>query len=142
MKKNIIVVLITLFCTTILLTGCGSSKIAFEKDFGQTTVAPLNQNNFHVVKRVRGESSSTVILGFINIGELTNDYLKNSAITKMYDNAQLTGSQTIVDVNVVKSRRFIVGIVYVETIVVATGTVIEFDGPANDVNPKSVRIVQ
>ena len=114
-------------------------KYANNNDFGQTTVAPFNQNNFHVVKRVTGESTTRRIFG---IGGLRNEYLKNSAITKMYDNANLTGSQTIVDVRVIVSRRTIVAPVYVEEIVVAKGTVIEFDGPAVDMNPQSVKIIK
>ena len=142
MKKRItLVALVAAVCAAFLASGCGSVKIASDQDFGQTTVAPLNQNNFHVVRRVSGESTCSKVLG-ISFTEVSSGYLKSSAITKMYDNAHLMRSQTIVDVNVVKSRRFIFGPIYTQTIVVATGTIIEFDGPAKDVNPSSVRIVE
>ena len=58
---------------------------------------------------------------------MSSNYLRNSAISKMYDEAQLTGSQTIVDIHVVVSKAN--GVFYTKEIMVATGTVIEFTGP-------------
>ena len=76
------------------------------------------------MKRVKAEVSSTRVLG---IGGMSSNYLRNSAISKMYDEAQLTGSQTIVDIHVVVSKAN--GVFYSKEIMVATGTVIEFTGP-------------
>ena len=120
-----------------IFAGCGVNR-TLTHDFAQTTVAPLNQNNFKVVKRVSGESSVTKIFG---IGGLSDQYLQNSAVSAMYDNANLTGAQTIVDVKVVKSSKLILFPVYAKHYVKATGTVIEFVAPPVDLNPKSVKIM-
>ncbi|MBR1849951.1 MAG: hypothetical protein IJ789_01105 [Bacteroidales bacterium] len=138
-QKSTLFIVLAIIVSCFGLAGCTGLKVASNSDFAQTSVAPFNQNNFRVVKRVRGESSVTKIFG---LGGMGNKYLKNSAITDMYDNANLTGSQTIVDVRVIRSTRAILGPVYTESMVVATGTVIEFTGPAQDPNPKAVKIVQ
>ena len=87
----------------------------------------LSQNNYRVVKRVSGEVSCSKLFGII--GGLSNQYLRNSAISKMYENAELTGSQTIVDIHVVKSKA--IRLFTTSEVMIATGTVIEFTGENN-----------
>ena len=117
------IALIAIVCSILALSGCSGYNFSNHADRGQTAVT-LSQNNYKVVKRVVGEVSCTRILGF---GGISEKYLRNSAISKMYENAQLTGSQTIVDIHVVKSKIFRI-FSSTETMI-ATGTVIEFTGP-------------
>ncbi|MCQ2309747.1 MAG: hypothetical protein MJZ78_07210 [Bacteroidales bacterium] len=105
----------------------------------QSVAAPFDQNNFVVVKRVEGEQSCEKFLG---IGGLSDSYLKESAISNMYRNANLTGSQMIVDIHVVKSRLFVLGPIYMRSIQKATGTVIEFTGPKEDIHIQNVKITE
>ena len=92
-----------------------------------------------VVKRVEGEQTCNKFLG---IGGLSDSYLKESAISNMYKNANLTSSQMIVDIHVVKSRAFILGFLYTTSIQKATGTVIEFTGPKEDIHTQNVKITE
>ena len=110
------------FCA-IMLSSCAGYNKSQTDDRGQALVT-LNQNNYRVVSRVSGEVSCHRILGFI--GGLSDQYLKHSAISNMYDNAHLQGSQAIIDIHVVKSTK--VGIFVTDEVMIATGTVIEFTG--------------
>ena len=124
MKKIVSkIALVAIVCVVFVLTGCSGYNLSNLADRGQTVVT-LSQNNYKVVKRVKAEVSSTRVFG---IGGMSSNYLRNSAISKMYDEAQLTGSQTIVDIHVVVSKAN--GVFYAKEIMVATGTVIEFTGP-------------
>ena len=108
----------------LLLSSCAGFNLSNNNDRAQTGVV-LTQDNFQVVKRVSGEVSSHKLFGFI--GGLSDSYLKHSAISNMYENAQLTGSQTIVDIHVVKSKAL--HVISLDERMIATGTVIEFTGP-------------
>ena len=124
MKKIVSkIALVAIVCVVFVLSGCSGYNLSNLADRGQTVVT-LSQNNYKVVKRVKAEVSSTRVFG---IGGMSSNYLRNSAISKMYDEAQLTGSQTIVDIHVVVSKAN--GVFYTKEIMVATGTVIEFTGP-------------
>lgn len=124
MKKIVSkIALVAIVCVVFVLSGCSGYNLSNLADRGQTVVT-LSQNNYKVVKRVKAEVSSTRVFG---IGGMSSNYLRNSAISKMYDEAQLTGSQTIVDIHVVVSKAN--GVFYSKEIMVATGTVIEFTGP-------------
>ncbi len=140
MKKFIrFFVLIIIATSAILLSSCATGiNNTYLEDY-HSTVAPFDQNNFIVVKRVEGEHIGEKVLF---MGGLSEKYLKESALSNMYDNAKLTGSQMIVDIHIVKSRVFILGPFYMKTIHKATGTVIEFIGPKEDTHVKSVQIVE
>ena len=140
MKNLIKVFVVVLIATSALfLTNCAGVNVSGFEPLAKSTVAPFDQNNFVVVQRVKGEHSSKRILG---IGGLSDMYLRQSAISNMYDNAHLTGSQTIIDINVIKSFAFIVGPVYMQEIYTATGTVIEFVGPHEDIHTAKVQVVE
>lgn len=108
-------------------------------NYSQSVAAPFDQNNFVVVKRVEGEQSCDRLFG---IGGLSDSYLKESALSNMYKNANLTGSQMIVDIHVVKSISFVLGPVYIRSTQKATGTVIEFTGPKEDIHTQNVKITE
>ena len=125
--KNLIKVFVVVLIATsaILLTNCaGVSQSAFESSVRSQVT--LDQNNFVVVKRVEGEHSTKRIIG---IGGLSDTYLKESAVANMYKNANLTGSQAIIDIHVIKSYTFILGPIFTEENYKAVGTLIEFTGP-------------
>lgn len=125
--------------SAILLSSCATGfNNTYLEDY-HSKVAPFDQNNFTVVKRVEGEHVGEKVLF---MGGLSDDYLKESALSKMYDNAKLTGSQTIVDIHIVKSRVFVLGPLYMKTVHKATGTVIEFIGPKEDTHVQNVNIVK
>ena len=85
--------------SAILLSSCATGLNKTYLEDYHSTVAPFDQNNFTVVKRVEGEHIGEKILF---MGGLSDDYLKESALSNMYDNAKLTGSQTIIDIHIVK----------------------------------------
>ncbi|MBP9995359.1 MAG: hypothetical protein KBT67_10595 [bacterium] len=124
------------------LSSCVGLATGFHtgySNYSQSVAAPFDQNNFVVVKRVEGEQSCNKILC---IGGLNDSYLKESALSNMYKNANLTGSQMIVDIHVVKSISFVLGPLCIKTTQKATGTVIEFTGPKEDIHTQNVKITE
>ena len=87
------------------------------------TEVRLVDNNFKVVGLAKGEWSATYVFG---IGGLSNKSLMNSAISDMYEKANLTGSQTIINVTSAVSTKAIVWGIYMQRTAVVTGTIIEF----------------
>lgn len=144
LAENIMKKLFGLFVIASLiltLSGCGVAA-GFHtgySNYSQSVAAPFDQNNFVVVKRVEGEQSCE---RFLTIGGLSDSYLKESALSNMYKNANLTGSQMIVDIHVVKSISFIFGPFFIKTTQKATGTVIEFTGPKEDIHTQNVKITE
>ena len=114
---------LSLICLTLMLvSGCGaSSGLTFNQNQLQTNVV-LSQSNFIVVKNVSGEASSTYIFG---IGGYKAADTKASAMNQMVQNAELTGSQAIVNATVSLPEQTVLGI-YTKITAYATGTVIEF----------------
>lgn len=143
LAENIMKKLFGLFivaCFALMLSSCVATGTNFgTSSYAQSVAAPFDQNNFVVVKRVEGEQTCNKFLG---IGGLSDSYLKESAISNMYKNANLTSSQMIVDIHVVKSRAFILGFLYTTSIQKATGTVIEFTGPKEDIHTQNVKITE
>ena len=120
MKRLLSLALICL--SLVLVSGCGASAgLTFNQNQLQTNVV-LSQNNFFVVKNVCGEASSTYIFG---IGGYRAAETKASAMNEMILNAELTGSQAIVNASVSIHEQTILGI-YTKVTAFATGTVIEF----------------
>ena len=120
MKKYL--ALLPLCLILMLVSGCGaSSGLTFNQNQLQTNVV-LSQNNFIVVKNVCGEASATYIFGF---GGYKTAEAKASAMNQMILNADLYGSQAIVNASVSVHEQTILGI-YTKVTAFATGTVIEF----------------
>lgn len=82
----------------------------------------LSQKNFHVVKTVEAEVSATYILG---IGRLSKKALQANTVAELAKEADLTGSQALVNVTVHNSAKFL--FVWNKLTYHAEGTVIEFD---------------
>ena len=112
--------------SVVLFSSCGVAMgingTSYPNDPVQTQVR-LQEKNFKVVGVVKGEWSATYVLG---IGGLSKQSLMNSAISDMYEKANLTGSQTIVNITSVVSVKQIVWGIYMQRTATVTGTVIEF----------------
>ncbi len=81
----------------------------------------MSQANYRVVKSVQGTSSQVYVFG---LGGLSRKSLRESAMSEMSKNANLTGAQAIVNTNIqYKSSNYVI-VNKIEAI--ATGTVIEF----------------
>lgn len=120
MKKK--TVLLTLICAVVLtLTSCMSSRRLDSYSQDRTQVV-LSTNNFRIVGTAEGSTTGVYICGF---DALSNEALRNNAIAEMYKNANLKGSQTIINVNITTSVRSIAG-VYTRKFVTARGQIIEF----------------
>ena len=87
------------------------------------TEVRLLENNFKVVGLAKGEWSATYVLG---IGGFSQKSLMNNAISDMYEKANLTGSQTIINVTTAVSVKQVVWGIYCQRTAVVTGTIIEF----------------
>lgn len=93
MSKNFLN--ITLVAFIFILTSCGVSKHFAETRIGSRPQICLQDNNFRVIKTVQGEHTVTSFLG---IGKEQRKYALDHAIQKMYVEADLKGSQAIVDI--------------------------------------------
>ena len=81
----------------LLLVSCGmNSNLSVNHNLNQSNVV-LSQKNFHVVKDVEAEVSATYVLG---IGGLSKKALKDNALAELTKEANLTGSQALVNVAV------------------------------------------
>jgi hypothetical protein len=83
----------------------------------------LSEGNYRIVKEVNGEWSATYVLG---IGGLSKRALKNNAISKMYQDAHLTGNQQIINVTTTQSVEVWALGIYMKVRAMAHGYVIEF----------------
>ena len=120
MKK--LFVLASICLAVLLVSSCGaSSSLTVNENQLQTNVV-LSQNNFTVVKTVTGEASSSYVFG---IGGSKQAQAQASALHQMIQNAELTGSQAIVNTTVSFHEETVLG-VWVKLTAYAVGTVIEF----------------
>lgn len=104
-----------------LLSSCGIHIPNTSNVNENQTQVVLSQRNYKIVKHVSGYSEQTYILGF---GGLSKKSLKESAISDMIKNAELTGSQAIINTNVQFKNAFY--LVASTCKAEATGIVIEF----------------
>ena len=106
----------------LLISSCGvNANLTTNHNLNQTNVV-LSQKNFHVVKNVEAEVTATYFFG---IGGISKQALHNNAVSELTKNADLTGSQALVNVTVHQSvKNFLY---YTEFTYHAKGTVIEFD---------------
>ncbi|MBR5828236.1 MAG: hypothetical protein IKY49_03265 [Paludibacteraceae bacterium] len=82
----------------------------------------VKEGNFDIVKEVEGEWSAVYVFG---IGGLKKAALETNAISEMYKNAKLTGSQQIINITTTISTKSILGI-YTKRYVKAHGYVVQF----------------
>lgn len=120
MKKAIKLVLFSL--VAVLFASCAGLNTTNYKDTTAETKVILKEANYKVVGMVEGEYTATYIFG---IGGLSKKALKNNAVSEMYKNANLTGSQQIINVTTTTSVETWIGI-YTKKRAIARGYVIEF----------------
>lgn len=114
--------IIAAICVLFLLSGCGASlPVTSNHNVHQTNVV-LSQNNYDIVRHVEAEVSATYVFG---IGGVSRKALKSNAVAELTREANLTGSQALVNVTVMQGGFTFAGI-YSKVIYTAEGTVIEF----------------
>lgn len=119
-----------------LLCSCSAHLYNTSNHNISETQVVLDKANFTVIGTVSGSASASYILG---IGGLSQKSLKGNAVAKMYENANLTGSQAII--NVTFKQRVSSILIYSEIEYTASGTIVEFfDGERPIVPSKTVAV--
>lgn len=118
MKKSIFAACAILALT---LSSCSLHSLGTGNVNENQTQVVLAQKNYRIVKQVSGTSKQNYVLG---IGGMSKKSLRESAISDMIKNAQLTGSQAIINTHVQNKVLFYV--VGWKAKAEATGTVVEF----------------
>ena len=105
-----------------LLTGCSAHLYNSSNASVAKTEVVLSQNNFKVIGQAEGVATVSQVLG---IGGCSQKQVCSNAVGEMFKNANLTGSQTIININV---KEAVSGVppFYYRTTYSATGTIIEF----------------
>lgn len=106
----------------LFLSGCGMTSNMASNIYESQTSVVLSQANFHVVKTVSAEVSSTYFLG---LGGINRKSLRNNAVAELTKKANLTGSQALVNITVKSAVKTI--FILNEVTFYAEATVIEFD---------------
>lgn len=104
-----------------MLTSCSVSRQATDNRNVTQTEVVLAKKNYKVIGMAEGTSAQNYWFG---IGGLSKKSLGESAMSDMYKNANLKGSQAIINVNVSYKNKFI--LIHNQTKAIATGTIIEF----------------
>lgn len=120
MKRLIMTVVVVL---STMLVGCGHSFYPTDNHNVATTNVNIGEGNFHVVGMAEGTARATYVFG---IGGLSRKAVKSNAYAEMVQNADLQGSQMIVNATIeTKTRGFAPFVVKHE--VKYHGLIIEFD---------------
>ena len=119
MKKLFI---LTLVLGAMLLTGCSAHLYSSSNASVAKTEVVLSQKNFKVVGQAEGVATVSQVLGF---GGCSQKQVRANAVGEMFKSANLTGAQTIININV---KQAISGFppFFTRTTYTATGTIIEF----------------
>ena len=115
MKKLFILLSLCLLCS------CSAHLYNTSNYNVSETQVVLDKANFKVIGTVTGSAQASYLFG---IGGLSQKSLKGNAIADMYKNANLTGSQAII--NVTLKHRASNILVYSQIEYTASGTIIEF----------------
>lgn len=117
-----------------LLCSCSAHLYNTSNHNISETQVVLDKANFTVIGKVSGSASASYVLG---IGGLSQKSLKGNAVAAMYENANLTGSQAII--NVTFKQRVSCILICSEIEYTASGTIVEFfDGKRPIVPSKTV----
>ena len=127
MKKILLAVAIA---TAGLMTSCAVSEhLTSNRNVMQTNVE-LSKNNFQVIGTAQG--SATVIRVF-GIGGLSLKAIRANAYGEMVKNANLSGSQALINVNTEVKQRGVAPF-YWKTVITTCGQVIEFTSTEEQVS--------
>lgn len=102
-------------------TGCAGIHSYTYETLTRTEVV-LSENNFRVVAPVEGTVHCTYIFG---IGGMSKKTIRDNAVQQMFKNANLKGSQAIINVNISSTHQTVLG-VWTREEVTAYGTIIEY----------------
>ena len=119
MKKFLFALVATM---GLLVSSCGIHQEATTNLNQLQTQVVLNQANYSVVGTASGECTQVYILG---LGGMSKKSMSESAMSEMYKNAKISGSQAIINPNVQYKASTILG-VYTKITAIANGTIIEF----------------
>ena len=119
MKK---IILVAVVACAALLTSCSAHLYSSQNASIAKTEVVLSQKNFKVIGQAEGAATITQVFG---IGGCSQKAVRANAVGEMFKNANLKGSQTIININV-KSAISGVPPIYYRTTTTATGTIIEF----------------
>ena len=120
--KKLLTKLALAVAAVVLFVSCGvNATLVSNHNLNQTNVV-LSQKNFHVVKTVEAEVSASYFLG---IGGLSKKALHDNVVAELTKEANLTGSQALVNVTFHNSAKMI--ICFSKITCHAEATVIEFD---------------
>lgn len=113
-----------------LMTSCAVSEhLTSNRNVMQTNVE-LSKNNFQVIGTAQGSATVTRVLG---IGGLSLKAIRANACAEMVKNANLSGSQALINVNTEVKQRGIAPL-YWKTVVTTCGQVIEFTSTEEQVS--------
>lgn len=130
MKRLLVLLSLSLLCS------CSAHLYNTNNHNISETQVVLDKANFTVIGTVSGSASASYIIG---IGGLSQKSLKGNALAKMYENANLTGSQAII--NVTFKQRISSILIYSKIEYTASGTIVEFfDGERPIVPSKTVAV--
>ena len=119
--KKVIKIFIAIF-SIVILNGCGvNSYITSNRNLSQTQVI-LHTEKFRILGEASGSAKATYIFG---IGGLSKKAACRNAVSEMYRQARLVGSQTITNINV---HQHVGGVFpfYFKVEYIATGQIVEF----------------
>lgn len=109
--------LMAMLVSVVLFAGCSAtSNLTQNVNLTQTNVVLLR-----IVKNVSSEVSATYVFG---IGGMSYKALRENAVANLTKEANLTGSQALINVTVESTTQF--ALIWTKTTFKAYGTVIEF----------------
>ena len=115
------------FLSATCLSSCGvNTHLVSNQNLSQTQVL-LQNEKFRVLGEASGTARATYIIG---IGGLSQKAIMNNAVADMYRQANLSGPQTIVNINVHSHVGGVFPFYYIVTYV-ASGQIVEFSGTNN-----------
>ena len=120
MKKSLLAIVV--FMGTTIISACSSHFYPSSNENVSKTEVILSQKNFKVIGQATGSATTKKVLG---IGGLSKKAIQGNAVAQMFENAHLSGAQTVININIKSSG---VGFLpfYLQTTYIATGTIIEF----------------
>lgn len=108
-------------CCALACTSCGLSRESTGNQNLTQTEVVLAKKNYKIVGQATGTSTQNYWFG---IGGLSKKSLGQSAMSEMYQSANLSGSQAIINVNITYKNKLI--LIHNQAKAIATGTIIEF----------------
>jgi hypothetical protein len=108
---------------SLLLSSCATFNPNVSSTNLNHTQVLLSSNNFQIIKRVQGTATAVYIFG---IGGLMKKGLVASARAKLYEEANLSGSQIIISEHTEWKSSNIIPYVWGSATVTTSGYVVEF----------------